>query len=209
MDEQTKKAIIFDFDGTIADSIPTLLRVVDELLRHRSPEDLDRLRGRSSRAALHELKIPLWRAYFIIVRARRRLSSYINDIPLVPGMDKAIRELARDHTLYVLSANSAANAQSFLRHYGIDDYFAQLYAGVAPWRKRQALRRLARACKLAPHNTWYVGDEDLDIKAAHRAGMKAAAVTWGFSNAEVLQQQQPEVLASSSDELVRCLTGAH
>src|SRR5579884_3331141 len=189
-----QQAIIFDFDGTIADSIPTMLEIIHRLLhRQKVKDDISRLRDRSSVQVLRELKMPLWRAYFLIARARRRMAEYVDIIPIVPGMDAALRELAKTHRLFIVSANSAANAQAFLDHHGLNDVFGHVYGGVAPWRKRHALQWLSRAYGLNPNETWYVGDEDLDIKAAHRAGMKAAAVSWGFSNIRILEQQQPEI----------------
>ncbi len=206
MGKQVTKAVIFDFDGTIADSFSVMLRVVHELLhREQSKDDISKLRGKSSLQALRELKIPLWRAYFLVAKVRRRMAWYVDEIDLVPGMDQIIRKLAQKYALYVVSANSAANVHASLQRFGVDDCFAAVYGGVVPWRKGRALRRLAREHQLKPHDTWYVGDEDLDIIAAHRAGMKAAAVTWGFSNIHVLKSQRPEALVFDSDELADSL----
>ena len=204
-----KKAIVFDFDGTIADSIPVMLELLHDLLhRGHTREDISRLRGYSSREVLHALHIPLWQAYFLIVKARRQMAAQIGTIPIVTGMDQAIRELAVRHRLYIVSSNSAQNVRTFLERIQLDGCFVAVYGGVAPWRKSRALRRMLRANNLDPAVTWYIGDEDIDITAAHRAGMRGAAVSWGFSNMHVLEQKRPEALVFSSDELVRAVSGS-
>jgi phosphoglycolate phosphatase len=206
MEVKKGQVIIFDLDGTIADSIPTMLNIIHELLhRGQYKEDISRLRGKSSLQVLRELKVPLWRAYFLIAKARKRITRYIDTIPIVPGMDDAVRKLAGEYVLYIVSANSAANVQAFLQRFGLEKSFAYIYGGVAPWRKRHALRWLARVYGFSPERSWYVGDEDLDVKAAHQAGMRAVAVSWGFSNIHILKTQRPEILVFDSGELIRRL----
>jgi phosphoglycolate phosphatase len=198
------KIIIFDFDGTIADSFSFMLLNMHQLIRRPPPkDDISRLRGMSSRELLHELKIPLWWAFFLAARVRRFMSSHIDEITLFPGMDATFRELSTRYDLYIVSSNSRSNVLRFLERHDLDVYFSGVQGGVAPWRKGHALRRLARSLKLVPQDTWYVGDGDLDIKATHRVGMKAVAVAWGFSNIHVLNNCHPEVLVFNSDELTR------
>lgn len=201
-DKPAAKVIIFDFDGTIADSFMVMLQVVHQLLgKSLEHEDISRLRGMRSREVLRELHIAPWRAPFVSAKVRRLLSTRMDEIALIPGIDDTLRSLAKAHTLYILSANSVANAQTFLERNGIAGAFSGVYGGVQPWAKGRALRKIAREQKLSVRDTWYVGDGYLDIKAAHHAGMKAMAVAWGYSNIHVLESCKPDALVFSSDEL--------
>jgi phosphoglycolate phosphatase-like HAD superfamily hydrolase len=89
-----------------------------------------------------------------------------------------------------------------LERNGIAEVFCGVYGGVQPWMKGRALKKIRRKLKLDAGETWYVGDGYLDVKAAHRAGMKAMAVTWGYSNLHVLESCRPEALVFTSDELL-------
>ena len=201
-----KPAIILDFDGTIADSFPMVLRIAHELLGQKlQKDDISRLRGMSGLQLLRALHIPLWRAWFIVAKIRRRMRRQINDIELITGMDAAIGRLAETHTLFVLSSNSSANVRAFLKRHNIDGYFMKIYGGAIPWRKSGSLRRVARQWRLDPAATWYVGDTDLDITAAHRAGLRVAAVAWGFSNVHILEKHQPDLLVFDPEELTKRL----
>ena len=196
------KVIIFDFDGTIADSFAVAIKIAHQLAnRQLEKDDISRLRGMRSREVLRALKIAPWRALFLSTRIRKMMGSHIGEIELVPGMDVALRMLASTHSLYILSANSPENAKAFLEHNHIAEAFSGVYGGVQPWAKGRALRKISREQKLSAGNTWYVGDGYLDIKAAHHAGMKAMAVAWGYSNIHVLESCKPEALVFSSDEL--------
>lgn len=196
------KVIIFDFDGTIADSFVVMLQIIHQLLgRTLAKEDVSRLRGMRSREVLRTLRIAPWRAPFLSARVRRLMSTRMHEIVLIPGIDEALRALAGTHRLYILSANSPENARAFLERNHIADAFSGVYGNVQPWAKGRALRKIARDQKLSARDTWYVGDGYLDIKAAHHAGMKAMAVAWGYSNIHVLESCKPEALVFSSDEL--------
>lgn len=198
-----RSAIILDFDGTIADSFLAVVQVAHDISHRRlSDDDISYLRRLSGKDMLRALHIPLWRAFFIVAKIRRRLSKHIDTIEIIDGMDQTIRVLAKHHDLYVLSSNSLGNLSSFLRRYKIDSCFASVSGSVTPWRKARVLKKLARTNHLVPHDTWYVGDTDLDIRAAHRAGMRSAAVTWGFNNVHALEAQKPDVLIFRPDELV-------
>lgn len=199
------QVIIFDFDGTIADSFAVMLRTIHQQLgRPFDKDDVSRLRGMSSREVLKELRIPIWRALFLAAKTRRLLGNHLDEITLIPGIGEALKTLSQEYPLFILSANSVTNVRTFLELRGIESYFKGVYGGVAPWRKSGALRKLIREHKLALEETWYVGDGDLDIKAAHHVGIKSVAVTWGFSNPHVLKKCAPDALVFSSDELIQC-----
>ncbi|SRR5581483_4377482 len=201
-DRVSAKVIIFDFDGTIADSFVVMLQIIHQLLkRPLAKEDISKLRGMRSREVMRTLRISPWRALFLSARVRRLMSGRMGEIVLIPRIDESLRTLARTHQLYILSANSPANAQAFLERNHIAGVFSGIYGNVQPWTKGRALKKIAREQKLSAQDTWYVGDGYLDIKAAHHAGMKAMAVAWGYSNIHVLEGCKPEALVFSSDEL--------
>lgn len=202
MSGERNKAIIFDFDGTIADSFPTALRIVHDLFGwHLSQDDVSRLRGMKTLQILRELHIPLWRAPFLAAKVRRRMIAQMDQIPIIPGLDQTVKLLAREYKLFVVSTNSAANVQAFLRRFDIDTAFVALCGGALPWNKARMLKRLLRAQLLQKADTWYVGDTDMDIAAAHRAGIRAVAVAWGYSNIHILEQHHPEALVFTGEEL--------
>lgn len=60
------RLVLFDFDGTLADSADWFLGVFDQVAdrfgyRRLAPGDRERLRGLDSRAILRHLDIPVWK----------------------------------------------------------------------------------------------------------------------------------------------------
>ena len=67
----------------------------------------------------------------------------------------------------------------------------------APDNLLYAMERLG----VAPESVWYVGDSVQDVMTAHAAGVKVAAVTWGFQDADRLATHNPTVLVNTVEEL--------
>ena len=201
--DNTGEAIIFDFDGTIADSFLTTLQVIYKATHHEAlpDEDISRLRSMNLYQLSRALRIPWWRLVFLTRRVRRLMQSEMKGIILIPGMDVAIKTLSKQYKLFILSSNSTTNVKAFLHSNEIDNYFDGIFGDANPLSKRRKLSELIERNGLSKQHSWYVGDEARDIKAAKLVGIKSIAVTWGYSNIHVLKGQQPDELIFSPDEL--------
>lgn len=54
---------------------------------------------------------------------------------------------------------------------------------------------------VAPDEVWYVGDSTIDVVTARNAGVKCAAVSWGFHDRDRLVAEQPAALADNAAQL--------
>jgi phosphoglycolate phosphatase len=200
---------IFDFDGTIADSLLATLNVLYRLVHHQPlpKEDISELRGMGFMRVLHRLRIPYWRAALLIRQTRQGLTQNINSLEVVFGVDTAIKTLAKDCQLFIVSSNDEASIRKFLKRHALERYFAGVIGKANFWDKSHALKRLLREHRLSPDDTWYVGDRIWDVRSARRAGLKSIAVSWGYSNIHVLERGKPNVLVFDADELVDAVRG--
>jgi phosphoglycolate phosphatase len=115
-----------------------------------------------------------------------------------------LRELARRHTLAVVTSGNRARVLRQHKLFELDGIFAaRVFAEDTVRRKphpaplRLALQRLrlpAKACV-------YVGDAPEDIEMAHRAGVRAIGVLGPFPTHERLRKARPAALLSSITEL--------
>jgi phosphoglycolate phosphatase len=205
-----KSVVIFDFDGTLADSFLVAMNAFCEATR-REPmprEDISRLRGMGVLQLLRELEIPLWRVPFLAWRVRQMMHAQVERIDLVPGVAEMVRKLARQHQLFIVSSNSPANIRNVLRRFDIADCFADIYGDAQPLRKYRKLRKLLGDKKLAVDKVWYIGDTTGDIEAAHIVGAKSVAVSWGYNNIAALERHRPDKLVFSPEELVHAVGGS-
>ncbi len=204
--------IIFDFDGTIADSLPATIAIFEELLRGgkpMTPEEVERLRGMSLLRVGAELRIVPWKAPLLLARGRSRMRRRMKTIPIFPGIAETIRQLRADgHTLYVVSSNSTQNIRIFLKQHKLDTEFVRLYGSAGIFGKTKLLRTMLRRTRVDHTNTYYIGDEVRDIEAAKKNSIKVIAVTWGYNNAAILHDHSPDVMAASPAEILNALQDA-
>jgi phosphoglycolate phosphatase-like HAD superfamily hydrolase len=198
--------VIFDFDGTIADSLPVVITIFEELLRGGKPmpaAEVERLRGMSLLRVGAELKIVPWRVPFLLARGRARMRRRLDEIPMFDGMDAVIRRLnAEGHKLYVVSSNSARTIRVFLESHNLDNQFIRVYGRAGLFGKTKLLRLMLRRNRLDTDETYYIGDESRDVEAAHRNHVRAIAVTWGYNNNKLLKAHKPEFMAGKPADIL-------
>ena len=201
-------AIIFDMDGTIADSFDYVADFMasEAGLGTLSAEQKKELRGLSMVGMARKLGYKWWQGPMLFFKGRRRMHQAIKNLKSFAGIPELIRKLhAEGHQLFVLSTNSLSNVRYFLHQQKIHKYFLEIYGGVGVFSKAPALRELLREQSLDINQAVYVGDEQRDVEAAKAIGMRAIAVTWGFADRNNLKALKPAALADTPAELMRIL----
>ena len=200
------RLVIFDFDGTLANSFPWFSRKFNELaeryrFRQLSADELEALRGLSSRQLIAHVGVPLWKLPLIARDVRQSMAREIDQISLFPGVGDMLRELSeRDIRLAVVTSNSEANVRQVLGptnarligHYG---------CSAALLGKRPALRRAVRATGMRPSEVLCIGDELRDLEAARAEQLAFGAVSWGYTDLEALLHHGPDEVFRSVSEI--------
>jgi len=205
------RALIFDFDGTIADTLGETWKIFNELaadygIRQVGEHEIEGLRHLSLKQILTELNIPKRRVPSIIARGTGMMRANIDRLQLIGGMKEALGEL-RNHTesFGILTSNSTANVDVFLRNHGIRDLFEFVSSTSKLTGKARHLRAIRKTFSLKHAEMLYVGDELRDVKAAQKAGIPHAAVTWGFNSRESLEKAKPTHLLDTPEEFLRLM----
>lgn len=202
------RLLIFDFDGTLADSYSWFLGVVNEAADRYGflrIDDANRemLRGQEARAIIRHLRLPAWKAPLVAGFMRRRMGIDAGSIPLYEGTEQLLHELSRRGVgLAIVSSNSEANIRRILgprlsalvQHWG---------CGGSLFGKPRLLRRVLRAAGVRPGEALCIGDEIRDLRAAHQVGIPFGAVAWGFTRIEALKAHQPREVFSRVDEILK------
>ena len=121
--------IIFDFDGTLADTLEESRRIYNLLapdysLREVTSEELPGLRHFSLLELLDHLDIPKRRVPSLISRGTALMRGNITRLPLIPGIGEILPGLrARAKSFGVLTSNAEANVDLFLRAHGLRSHF--------------------------------------------------------------------------------------
>lgn len=199
--------MIFDFDGTIADSFSSFFVIWNRLAKECNfrvvvPEEIETFRGKKSQDVVRSLNIPLLKLPFVLQRARKEFGEIMPEIPLVSGMKETLVGLReQDVQLGLITSNASENVQAFLKENELD-CFDILSASSGLWGKARRIQKMVSNHGLDRNHVLYIGDETRDIEAAHKAGVRVAAVTWGYNNAEMLKRFSPDYLVSRPHELL-------
>jgi len=206
------RAVILDFDGTIADSFSTVINIAYQITKRPQLADVKQIESmRADNLGLKDLisglDIPKWKWPWLLYRGKRLMAKDIHRIPLFSGMREVLAALKdQKYELYIISSNSTANVQRFINENGLLPYFTKVYGGAALFDKAKLIKKVLKEQKLDPISAVYVGDEVRDILAAKQVGMPCIAVSWGYNSGDLLVQNSPMVVVRNPKQLLRIIT---
>ncbi|UKO95873.1 HAD-IA family hydrolase [Nostoc sp. UHCC 0870] len=207
----TQKVIIFDFDGTIADTVDALVSIANRLAVEFgyiqiTPEQFTLLRNFSSREIIKYSGISLFKIPFLVKKVKAELKNKIQGLKPIPGMKESLLELKNHgYQLGIITSNSKDNVTAFLSINELDNLFEFIYSGVTIFGKTTIINNVLKQKQLKPQTVIYVGDETRDIEASKKANIKVVAVTWGFNSPEILAKQNPDFLIHQPSELLQVI----
>ena len=202
--------VIFDFDGTLADSADWTLGILNQVaarygFRQVSEAETAMLRGWDNRAIVRYLGVPAWKLPLIARHMRGLAARDAGQIRLFPGVDAL---LARLHgagvRIAIVSSNAEANVRRILgpANAALVSHYA---CGASLFGKAAKLRQVLRASGIPRERSLCIGDEARDIEAAAAARLPCAAVTWGYATPALLRSRGPGYLCDSIDAIEAAL----
>jgi HAD superfamily hydrolase (TIGR01509 family) len=211
------QGVIFDMDGTLADSLDHYYGMACEVVEaaHAPPISRERvceLMGSGDPNLLRKLLPPDFPdSEAILARiVGERFSAWMRagrEIEPLPGCIDLLHQLhARGHRLGI--ATSSGRALPCLDRWGVRQLFDAIVGREDVVRRKphpdvvvHCLRRLS----LAPDDAVYVGDSPIDIEAGRAAGVYTVGVLTGTSTREVLASVAPDHILASAPELLDLL----
>lgn len=204
-----RRLVIFDFDGTLADSFPWFLGALPAIARrhglHRpTPVEMEALRLCDTREILRALGVPLWKLPAIVRDLRAMKAEAIGTIRLFPGVPEMLRDLsAAGMPLAIASSDAEASIRHTLGAAAAP--VGRIAGGASLFGKATRLRQVLRATGHRPGEAIYVGDETRDAEAAARVGTGFGAVTWGYAAPAALLARRPDWVFERPAEILRLL----
>ena len=202
---------IFDFDGTLADSLPWFRASFHDVIARFdltpvSANELEGLRGLSAREIMARLNVSMWQLPAIVSDMRKRKLAAASEISLFDGIPAMLTDLQRlDIKTAIVSSDSEASVRQVLGP--TTTQITRFDCGAALFGKHWKFRRVARRLGVKPSDTICIGDEIRDIEAAKAAGMDSGAVAWGYALPAALQAAGPTHLFNSVEEMTQRLAG--
>jgi 2-phosphoglycolate phosphatase len=211
------RAILFDLDGTLADTAPDLAGAVNRLRHQRglqaTPYHLLRPHASAGARGLigaafglqpnddgyEELRVAFLESYEANLAVESRLFD---------GIDTLLSHLLVNDLPWGIVTNKAARyTDALVPQIGLQQAGCVISGDTTPHAKPHPapLLEAARRLGLAPQDCWYVGDDLRDIQAGQAAGMPTVAAAWGYCGQTEPLSWGADLLADTPYHLINLL----
>ncbi|WP_422660905.1 HAD hydrolase-like protein [Paenibacillus sp. EC2-1] len=208
-----KKHIVFDFDGTLVDSVDVVVKVYNGLaLKYKfntlNSSDYRMMMNLSLKEKIKALNVPM-RRVFLIKRFsqefKNNYSVHLKSLRFFDGVVDVIKQLnEKGYTISIITSNSKANILEYMEHQEVS-YFKQVMSSNGLFGKDKTLKKYMKDNQLHSSELMYIGDEVRDIQACKKKNVEVIAVTWGVDPREALVIERPDHLADEPKDILRIL----
>jgi phosphoglycolate phosphatase len=203
----TVRVLVFDFDGTIADTLWQGLEILNSMaeefgFRPLAKEELPQAQDMTTRQLMKFLGIPNRKLPTIGHRGVKKLRALIGEVQPLSGMPAVLRELhARGIRMGIVTSNSEENVGIFLRNHDLE-IIEFVRSSSRLLGKAREIRQAMKKHGFGAGDAIYIGDETRDVEACKRAGLRCVAVAWGYNSRRILAAQQPFRVVDTPEELL-------
>ena len=206
--------ILFDFDGTLAETMMLIHNVFNRLsstygYRFLPEEEIEEARHLSVHDFMEFVGIPHWKVPLIAIHARRLMHRDMDQIHPPAGLAEVLTQIhdSGRYIMDILTSNRRKNVLKFLSRHNIG-WFDEVASTHAILSKKRRVEKYIRSKELDPQSLYYVGDTTVDIESARHAGAQTVAVTWGLNTAERLASAKPDYLVDDPAQLLSIFPAA-
>lgn len=213
------KGLIFDLDGTVADTIYAINEGINLMLSELgySPigyNDVLKFVNFGARGYVegalpsHAPKNEDYIDRALEIYNEKYAQTYMHTDKCYAGIPEALEALAPHFRMGMLSNKQDEFVIKLVKQLFRPDLFEIAHGvrdGIPPKPDSTAPLEIAEFFGLSPEEIAFVGDSDIDVQTALNAGMVAVDVSWGYRDVETLRRVGAQYIANSPEELVSIL----
>ena len=211
------KAVLFDLDGTLTDTLDDLTCSVNFALSElgfpqRSRDEVRSFVGNGVRRLIN-LSVPCGTSETLsekclnVFKAHYEKTSCVNTKPY-DGITQVLEALKNKGIKTAVVTNKIHwAAEKIVSHFfeGFVDVTAGQVDGVAQKPEPHGIFFVLDKLGIPKENAVYVGDSEVDCITAHNAGIPCIGVTWGFRDRKILEENGAEFIVSEPQEILNCV----
>ncbi len=206
------KGIVFDFDGTIVDSMEMVFNALNDALKKRGLPSIEvELLGRMAglplidiisakahitESAAKEIEKDVFEAYTAFCRTRCQL---------LPHVERTLKTLkSKQIKLGLLTTTPSKPLGVVASKFSLKDYFDIMLAkeDVKNKPNPEGLNKIIAEFKIKKDECLYVGDSPIDILTGKAAGIKTIGVTTGVATIQQLKEAKPDCIIPDLEKLL-------
>lgn len=200
------QTVVFDFDGTIADTLSVVIQIANKFASHYGYKkiplsDLPKIREKKPSQVLRHLGISIFKLPIVVRKIRFEMNKEIVHLKAAADLKGTLLALKKSGCILgILTTNSRENVVEFLKNNNLE-LFDFVYAGRAMYGKGRLLKKLMKDKTIPHENPIYVGDEIRDVEAAKKAKIRVIGVSWGYNTKDALLTAEPDYIVENPEEL--------
>lgn len=209
------KALIFDLDGTLADTIPAITEAVnmtlfDLGLPPRTQIEVESFIGQGPRHLISE-SLPADKNNAELLDKALKLYdqnyalTYLHTDSLYDGMKDVLTTLSKNYKIAVLSNKQDEYVKELIKQLipdGICEFAYGTINGIPAKPNPTTALKLASALEVDPSECVLIGDSEIDIATAKNAGFDCISVTWGYADKRKLLENGAQNTVGLPTELL-------
>lgn len=213
------KALIFDLDGTLADTIGAITEalnmVMDDLgYEHFSQTEVKEFVNYDTRAFIEYSLRDTDKSYDRVTEvmklyADKYSQTYMHTDCPFDGIVEMLSELKKCGYRLGMLSNKADEFVIDLDSLLFTEKFFEICHGVRPGIPAKPYPdgplEMAAYFGVEPNECAFIGDSDIDVATAKNSGMLALDVCWGYRSEEFLNMVGAEYIAHTPDEVIKIL----
>ncbi|WP_231514822.1 HAD-IA family hydrolase [Oceanobacillus salinisoli] len=204
------KHVIFDFDGTLVDSEKVLVSSWNLLakryrLREIGPDEIKVIKKLPIRGKIRRINFPIYKVPILAPEMYKLYRDSINEMKLFHGIKEVLHQLEKKgYKITIISSNSKENILTFLKRNKITS-ITKVISSSSIFGKDKLIYRYLRENNLKASEVVYVGDEQRDIIASKKTGVKMIWVGWGYDSVEAVVKMKPDFTVYTPEEILNIL----
>lgn len=206
----TRPALLFDFDGTLADTLRMAVEIINRIgpeynLKMIDDRELQKIRKMDARELIRYSGLPIFSVPLLAQRVKSEMKNNVGQIKPFQNIPEVLQNIREQKLeMGIVTSNLKENVEKFLEANNLN-YFSYIHDESNIFGKGRVLKKVIKENNYEENNVIYFGDEIRDIEAAREAGIRIVSVGWGFNDLEGLQKHDPDWLITSPDEILGIL----
>lgn len=205
------QTLIFDFDGTLtdfSDHWEHIEQITNAALESNNippipTDEFGNMRDLSLWQMVQQAHIPAHKLPLLFIQLQKDLREKLPFPQPYPGIIETLKDITgKGVPIGIVTSNVQDVVDQFLTQNNLTELITFSHAHPGLFGKHRALKKVFREHSLDPADIWYIGDEIRDIKAARKAGIRIASVTWGLNTEQALTRHQPDAIFHHPSDLL-------